>query len=154
EAVLVPLGPAREIDKAVQAWRRAVQGHRDPGPAAAELARRLWQPLRPHLVGCDTVLLAPDGVLCGLSFAALPGRHAGTYLIEEVALGYVSSGRHVLELAAADDGPRGQGLLAVGGLAYGQARMDGPAATQKRFGDLPGTRREAEQIGRLFRQQF
>jgi CHAT domain-containing protein len=152
--VLVPLGPAQEIDRAVHAWRQAVQAHRDPGPAAAELAKRLWQPLRPHLAGCDTVLLAPDGVLTGLAFAALPGPKAGTYLLEEVALGYVSSGRHLLELAAADDGPRGQGLLAVGGLVYGQAKADGPAAAKRTFGDLPGTRLEVEQVGRLFRQQF
>src|SRR5262249_20211 len=91
EPVLVPLGPAQEIDRAVHAWRQAVQAHRDHGPAAAELARRIWQPLRPHLAGCDTVLLAPDGVLTGLAFAALPGRKAGTYLLEEVALASLPS---------------------------------------------------------------
>ena len=57
----------------MHAWRQAVHAHRDPGPAAAEVTRRIWQPLRPHLAGCDTALLAPDGVLTGLSFAALPG---------------------------------------------------------------------------------
>jgi CHAT domain-containing protein/tetratricopeptide (TPR) repeat protein len=151
---LVQLGPATEIDAAVQAWRRAVQAYQNPQAAAAELSRRVWQPLHKHLAGAHTVLLAPDGVLCGLSFAALPGSKAGTYLIEDVALGYVSSGRHVLELAVADDGPRGQGLVAVGGLVYGQSKAEGTAAAKKSYGDLPGTRLEAEQISRLFRQQF
>jgi CHAT domain-containing protein len=153
EPVLVPLGPAQEIDRAVHAWRQAVQAHRDPGPSAAELAKRLWQPLRPHLAGCDTVLLAPDGVLTGLAFAALPGSKAGTYLLEEVALGYVSSGRHLLELAAPADGPRGTGLLAVGGLAYGEPPAQA-AQARKGYRYLPGTRREAEQVGRLFRRHF
>jgi tetratricopeptide (TPR) repeat protein len=152
---LVPLGPAKEIGAAVQAWRRAVQANQDPGPVATELARRVWQPLRPHLSGAHTALLAPDGVLCGLSFAALPGGKAHTFLIEEVALGYVTSGRHPLELAAADDGPRGQGLLAVGGLSYGAAPAALPRGVPKRgYPDLPGTRTEAERLGQLFRQHF
>jgi CHAT domain-containing protein len=152
---LVPLGSAKQIDAAVRAWRRAVQAYQDPQAAAAELSRRVWQPLQQHLAGAHTVLLAPDGPLCGLAFAALPGPKANTYLIEEVALGHVSSGRHLLELAADDDGPRGQGLLAVGGLVYGDAKPPPPgAAAKKGYGYLPGTRLEAERLGRLFRQQF
>jgi CHAT domain-containing protein len=152
---LVPLGSAKEIDAAVRAWRRAVQAYQDPQAAAAELSRRVWQPLQKHLAGRHTVLLASDGPLCGLAFAALPGPKANTYLLEHVALGYVTSGRHLLELAAEDDGPRGQGLLAVGGLAYGDAKPPPPgAAAKKGYGYLPGTRLEAERLGRLFRQQF
>jgi CHAT domain-containing protein/tRNA A-37 threonylcarbamoyl transferase component Bud32 len=151
--VLVPLGLIEPIDQAVYTWRKAVQAHRDLRPAAAELARRLWQPLRPHLAGSDTILLAPDGVLTGLSFAALPGSKPGTYLLEEVALGYVTSGRHLLELAVRDDVPRGNGLLAIGGLAYGEPPAKA-ALAKKGYPYLPGTHLEAEQVGRLFRQHF
>jgi hypothetical protein len=44
--------------------------------------------------------VAPDGPLAFVPFAALPGSKPGTYLVEEVTLGYVTSGRHLLELAA------------------------------------------------------
>src|SRR5262249_10790078 len=57
------------------------------------------------------------------------------------------------ELAAPADGPRGRGLLAVGGLAYGEPPARA-ALAGKGYRYLPGTRREAEQVGRLFRQHF
>jgi CHAT domain-containing protein len=152
--VLVPLGSAKGIDAAVRAWRRAVQAHQSPEAAAAELSRRVWRPLEKHLGGVERVLIAPDGVLTGLSFAALPGRKAGTYLLEDVALGYVTSGRQLLEAAAKDDGPPGRGLLAVGGLDYGAVKARPGAAAKQGYGYLPGTRLEAERVGRLFRQQF
>jgi CHAT domain-containing protein len=151
EPVLLPLGEVGPIDKDMQTWRQALKTYQSPEFAAAELARRVWQPLQKHLEGVKTVLIAPDGVLTGLSFAALPGRKANTYLLEEVAIGYVTSGRHLLELAIEDTRPAA-GLLAVGGLAYGNAPKGRPAASV--YKDLPGTWIEAEAISRLFRQQF
>jgi CHAT domain-containing protein len=105
----------------------------------------------------DTVLIAPDGVLCGLPFAALPGRKDGTYLVEEFTIGYVTSGRHLLELNADKDRTRGQGLLAVGGLDYGPVPAkpsDKAALAPLAFEPLPGTRLEAEAITRLYRAAF
>ena len=61
--------------------------------AAAELGRRVWEPLRPHLGDARTVLIAPDGGLSFFPFAALPGSRPGSYLIEDLAIGYVASGR-------------------------------------------------------------
>ena len=136
----VELGPLAPIQGAIDAWRKPLltpSGAVDQR-AAADLRNRVWLPLERALHGARTVLLAPDGAVNGLAFAALPGSKAHTYLIEDVALGYVTSGRQLLE-AAADDGPQGQGLLAVGGLAYGAA-----AAAAKGYGYLPGTRLEAE----------
>jgi tetratricopeptide (TPR) repeat protein len=92
---LIPLGAIQPIDAAVLAWRRALGAHHSQtlGAAAAELHRRVWEPLRPHLAGARTVLIAPDGALVGLPFAALPGSRPGSYLVEDLAIGYVSSGR-------------------------------------------------------------
>ena len=61
--VLVPLGASRPIDEAVRTWRQAlVAGTPAPMQAAAlELSRRVWEPLKPHLEGAATVLVAPDG---------------------------------------------------------------------------------------------
>src|SRR5262249_1362432 len=56
---LVPLGEESSVDGAVVIWRRALQ-ERQPDAlrkAAAELGRRVWDPLRPHLAGVHTVLV-------------------------------------------------------------------------------------------------
>src|SRR5262249_3640050 len=102
EPRLVHLGPAKAIDEAGQAWRKAVVAYHAPDQAGPELARLVWQPLQVHLTGVQSVLIAPDGPVCGLPFAALPGTKPGSYLIEEWSIGYVTSGRHILELAAAE----------------------------------------------------
>jgi tetratricopeptide (TPR) repeat protein len=157
--VLVPLGPVQPIAEAVQAWRQPLTAS-PPGPldqkAANELARRLWQPLVKHLGGATTVLLAPDGVLCDLPFAALPGSSPGSFLLEEVALGYVTSGRHLLETA--DERPASDGLLALGNLDYGPAPaarpQEGLSARLGPWDYLPGTLFEAEQVSRSWQRHF
>jgi CHAT domain-containing protein len=100
------------------------------------------------------VLLAPDGALTALPFAALPGIRPGSYLLVVVALVYVTSGRQLLELAF-NAGRPAEGLLALGGLPYGAAPdaatlalLPGKAALE----ELPGTRLEVEGIARAFRR--
>jgi CHAT domain-containing protein len=100
------------------------------------------------------VLIAPDGALCSLPFAALPGRTPGSFLLEEVAIGHVGSGRHLLQLAQAGaDKVRGAGLLAVGGLDYGSPSAAEPAGLAP-FAALAGTTLEAERLTALFRLRF
>src|SRR5262249_35760966 len=82
----------------------------------------------------------------------LPGRRAGSYLVEELAIGYVTSGRHLLELDAAKDRRRGRGLLTVGGLPYGKASPSSAAAEP--WKEVPGTGLESEHASRIFRQAF
>lgn len=133
-------------------------GRQPPGPidqdAASELIRLVWQPLRKHLGNATIVLIAPDGALCGLPFAALPGSKPGSFLIEEVAIGYVTSGRHLLELAADTDRPASSGLLAVGNLDYGKLPEPATGPGKLPWKRLPGTRLEVEQITQSFRKAF
>ncbi len=100
---LVPLGAARAIDESVRSWRRAL-GARQGGAlqtAAAELGRRVWEPLRPHLGDARTVLIAPDGGLSLFPFAALareparlvPDRGPGHRLRRLGSLGHRGTGR-------------------------------------------------------------
>jgi CHAT domain-containing protein/Tfp pilus assembly protein PilF len=150
EPVLFELGPMRPIERAIRGWRRTIQAF-PPGPeeagAAAELRRRVWHPLAKALAGAKTVLIAPDGLLAELPFAALPGAKPGSYLLEDVAVAYVHSGRHVLDLAdRTAEGARG--LLAVGGLDYGKPGAGGQSE------ELPGTRLEARQAVNLYRKRF
>ena len=37
----------------------------------------VWERVEPHLAGCSTVIVIPDGDLCFLPWAALPGRAGG-----------------------------------------------------------------------------
>jgi CHAT domain-containing protein len=159
EPVLLHLGPTKTVAEAVAAWRQAVVRYQPPDTAAADLARLVWQPLKRCLDGMQTVLIAPDGPLCGLPFAALPGRKTGSFLLEEVSIGYVTSGRHLLELAVADSPSRG-GMLAVGGLAYGSPPEAPPSPSlpahlrKPIWRDLAGTQLEAERVAGTFRATF
>lgn len=168
DPVFVPLGPAAAVEKAVTEWRVALADRgREPvaDRAAAAVARLVWAPLQPHLGSASTVLVAPDGPVCFLSFAALPGRAPGTYLLEDYTLGYLPSGRAALDLGrpVADRG--GRGLLAVGGIEYGGrpaggnavARLRGMSPAAAVWKDLPCTEAEAEGVadrfGRAYREE-
>jgi CHAT domain-containing protein len=145
EPAVVALGTLAPVERAVQDWRQAVARlEAPPEAAAAELARKIWEPLRPHLGDATTVLVAPDGPLTALPFAALPGRQPGSFLLDEVTLGYVTSGRQLVELAGAEP-PAGPALVALGDPAYGPAG---------RWKTLPGTRLETQRLAGAFRRAF
>jgi CHAT domain-containing protein/tetratricopeptide (TPR) repeat protein len=148
----VALGAIEPIARAVAKWRRPMQtvppGVPDTG-AAAELRRRVWLPIARWLGSAvNTVLVVPDRLLSGLPLAALPGSKRGQYLIEEVTLGTLPSGRYLVDAAGRSDSSssNSEGLLAVGGAAYGKNGRPWP--------DLPGSQMEAERIGRLYRERF
>jgi CHAT domain-containing protein len=157
--VLVQLGASDPIATALQAWRQPITTI-PPAPldqkAAEQLTKVLWQPLRQHLGDARTVLISPDGVLCGLPFAALPGSKPGSFLLEEVAIGYLTSGKHLLETA--DPRLPGEGLLALGGLDFGKADPARPTeGVLPRFAPwsyLGGSRLELEQVEHSWRQSF
>ena len=75
-------------------------------PRPPTLGRLVWEPLRPHLDGARTVLVAPDGALVRFPFAALPGSRPGSYLVEDLAIGYVASGRQAAAALADAVGTR------------------------------------------------
>jgi tetratricopeptide (TPR) repeat protein len=174
--VLLPLGASQPIDDAVRTWRQAlVSGTPAPMQAAAlELRRRVWDPLKPHLEWATTVMVTPDGGLTQFPLAALPGRQPGTYLIEEMAIGYVSSAHRLVETLAAPSEAKpkspeaeGSGLLAIGGIDYqadpGCASPTESAPTpsvllaesqRAGFKALAGTGPETQRIGQLFGAAF
>ncbi|MHC4954428.1 MAG: tetratricopeptide repeat protein [Planctomycetota bacterium] len=144
EIAMVDLGPVAPAEKAIDAWR-ASRGQREGGT----LRRLLWDPLLPHLQGAGTVLLSPDGALGRLSFAGLPGKKPGTYLIEEVALGVVPVARMLPSLLR-EPGAEGEvSLLLLGDVDYGDPAED-DAPVYKR---LAGTRAEILAIRDSFEQK-
>jgi CHAT domain-containing protein/Flp pilus assembly protein TadD len=118
----VELGEAGAIDAAVAAWRRDLAS-RPASTAAAILRQLVWDRLAPHLpADTRTILLAPDGALTQLPWAALPGKRPGSVLLEDYAFAVVPHGPFLLEhLTAAPRSEPGPGLLlAVGDVQYDQ----------------------------------
>lgn len=164
---LVTLGESRPIDEAVRSWRQALHDRRADAvnQAAAVLSLRVWEPLRSHLADARTVLIAADGWLPFFPFAALPGSKPGSYLVEDVALGYVASGRAAIEALADPQGPPARGLLAIGDVDFqaepGQSAQPDPGmiasplvAHRGGFDPLPGTGPEARLARNLFLATF
>lgn len=135
----VDLGPVAAIEAATARFIEELVGSRDlvarRGRSVAKGPKRarghgavvhalVWEPLRPHLDGVDTIFLSPDGVLANLPFGAIHDDD-GRYLIEQVAFvdpGDVESlvGRPQRVMALRDGAPA---LLAVGGVDF-RKRVD------------------------------
>jgi CHAT domain-containing protein len=166
----VELGAAAPIEAAWAAWRKALLtaggGPEAERAAAMALARLLWQPIRAALPAeCHAVYLTPDGALAQVPWVALPGKQAGSVLLEEHAVCLVPHGPWLLEHLTARPAPgRSDTLLAYGGIDYEGAataaakRRSGPdgnvvsAAKGLHWAALPGTAREQAQIVALARQ--
>jgi CHAT domain-containing protein/tetratricopeptide (TPR) repeat protein len=158
----VELGEAAPIDQALATWRRSLQTGSAASPAADTLRGLLWRPLEKHFpAGTRTALLAPDAALTGLPWAALPGRRAGTVLLEEYALGTVADGPFLLDRlrAPARNTPEAGVLLAAGGIDYdsraepalpggakGLARAAPKGKGQVLWPALPGTAKELAEV--------
>ena len=83
------------------------------------MRKLVWDKLDPHLTGCHTVILLPDGELYRLPWAALPGRKKGSYLIEDYALATAAYGQQLFGLLT-DEPVSGTQLLVAGGIRYDQ----------------------------------
>jgi CHAT domain-containing protein/Tfp pilus assembly protein PilF len=148
---LVRLARADRHFAAVTAWRKDVAAGRQPDQDVAALLRlRLWLPLEKHLEGVHTVLIAADGALAALPFAALPGKKPGSFLVEQYAFASVGSGRQLLDPTTTKPS---KGLLVLGGAAYG-SRPRRTGAAGPAWSELPGTAVEAAQVERLFHARF
>jgi CHAT domain-containing protein/tetratricopeptide (TPR) repeat protein len=172
-AEFVSIGTATYVENLVKAWRieagggsiaagaSATDALRAYRTAAAALRRAVWDPLTPHLSGATRTFIVGDGLLNIVNFAALPDR-SGRYLVEgESVIHYLSTER---DLVAADDTAARRTLLAVGGPAFGTQATATPVATSARrngcegfgsvrFEDLPGSRREANEIAKSWPAQ-
>lgn len=159
----VPLGAAREIDALVGAWRKEAAGGAIIPPerrgeaetacrkAGEALRRKIWEPLLPALEGAKRVFIVPAGALHLVPFAALPEGES-KYLVESgPAIHYLSAER---DLAAFREEKRaGRGLLAAGGIEFGQKseRPAAPAALEDfAFEPLKASLEEANDVLRSF----
>lgn len=171
----VPLGPAEEIDRLVEKWKREMVfggGAADPEGAeqryrlaAGALRSRIWDPLVAHLAGIDRVFVVPDGAINLVSINSLP-TEGGGYLVEHGPLvHYLSAERDMVPRTGGS--AAGKGLLAIGGPSYdgnetrAAAVATGSAALRTRsscgsfeslrFEPLPGAEIEAGEIVELWK---
>jgi CHAT domain-containing protein/lipopolysaccharide biosynthesis regulator YciM len=142
----VDLGPVADIDAAVGHLRGAL---RDPARTdVSQLSRRVdrlvMQPLRARLGTAKQLLIVPDGALNLIPFEALVDER-GRFQVERYAMSYLGSGRDILrmQVARATTSP----AVVIADPAFGEPPVtkSGPVY----FAPLDGTRKEAEEIGRL-----
>jgi len=165
----VDLGDAAIIDRAVDAWRKAL---RDPNRTdikrlARAVDEKVMRPVRSILnqLPGDTrrLLIAPDGSLNLIPFAALVDER-NKYLVERYSISYLTSGRDLLRLRTSE--PSKSAPLVLANPLFGtgepmatladqnsgnspagdQPSNEAPARNDPRevfFQPLPGTWREA-----------
>ena len=166
EVAMVPLGPTRLLAGLIHRWRASYgagmappAGEPDP---AAELRKRLWEPLDKHLEGVKVVLISPDGPLNGLPWAALPGSNPGTFLVQEYAFAIVPVPQLLPELLR--DQPRRDkeppSLFLAGGIDFGEGQARDPKVPAGKlppvpfFRPLPGAESEVNDLWIQFRDAF
>lgn len=143
EARAIPLGPATEIDRAVEEWRLSILDGLASASVVTENAYRktarrlselLWDPLGVNPTEFSRLFVVPDGHLSLVSFAALPTGETG-YLGERLSVHYLSA---ETDLAVRASEPLGSGLLAVGGAAYDEtALLVAPESSVEPIGNSP-----------------
>ena len=155
DPVAIDLGPEGAIDRAVEAFRKAVA---DPQNAKVmDLGHALYDltmgKIAAKLGGSTNLLIAPDGTLNVVPFSALvDGNH--DFLVKTYTFTYLTSGRDLLRLAAQ---PKAKG----GGVIFADPSFDGDAkqggkSRGARSADLaslmwpalPGTGQEADAVGK------
>lgn len=176
------LGPTEAIDQQVRRFRlenalstgRGLEWvPRDPElpPAPPRVIRnpgkwlrsQVWEPLAPHLGPCRTVVIVGARGLHRLPWAALPGRRADRYFLEESpAVVTASNGQQLYDLLTRSR-PKQQKLVAVGGVNYDTDAPPSPTvASLYRGGDpLPDSRPRfpylkgsAAEVSRIAREWF
>ena len=91
------LGDAEGLDRLALALRSSLERRAalDIRQSSLELGKLLWKPIEPLLRGAERILIAPDGALNFVPFAALQTQ-AGGFLLDRYTITYLTSGRDLL----------------------------------------------------------
>ncbi|MBX3347991.1 MAG: tetratricopeptide repeat protein [Nitrospira sp.] len=102
DPVGIDMGAAQPIDNLIPGFCTALSDRASTHfkEVSAELFEKLITPLRSHFAQNTHLLLAPDGALNLLPFAALVDEQ-GDYLFQHVELTYLTSGRDLLRMTSA-----------------------------------------------------
>jgi CHAT domain-containing protein len=164
--VRVEMGPVAKIVDAVENWRsrvlvkRSSKADDEPGQL---LRRLLWTPIEQYLGRAKTILVSPDGAVCRVPFAALPGASPGKYLLEEeFTVSVLPLPRLLPSLNGVAAAASAESLLLVGDVNYGaapgqptnSAAASDRAAVHGVFLPLDNTRSEILAVGDTFARRF
>jgi CHAT domain-containing protein/Tfp pilus assembly protein PilF len=129
----VDLGDAAVIDRAIDAWRKSLRNpnRTDVNRLARAVDEKVMRPVRPLLGETRRLLIAPDGSLNLIPFAALVDER-NRYLIERYAISYLTSGRDLLRLPISR--PSENAPMVVANPAFGRAST---VVAQQKSADLP-----------------
>jgi CHAT domain-containing protein len=189
EPKLIDLGPTKVVEEAVQQWRKSLNADagmtaklegakfdaNDTRQEAGRVLRALiWEPLEKHIADAKTVIVSPDGPVSRIPLAALPGKSADSFLLEELAVVVypvpnLLSTLSQREIDLEPDEGADSGLLLLGAVNYdahpGKAGTS-PSDTQLlqplavvrnsgvNYAPLPGTAAEIEAVEQIFRGKF
>jgi CHAT domain-containing protein/Tfp pilus assembly protein PilF len=125
----VDLGEAAIIDRTVGAWRKALHNpnRTDVKRLAREADEKIMRPVRSSLGETRHLLIAPDGQLSLIPFAALVDEDK-RYLVERHTISYVTSGRNLLRLPAPE--PSQSAPLVVANPIFGKVETLATRASQ------------------------
>jgi CHAT domain-containing protein len=161
---VLPTG-RREIENLAQRYIDQIRREASDAEVSKQLYRQLLKPI-PEISSADRVLIVPDGILHLLPFEALQDDR-GQYFLKSHTISYVPSGTILDTLRRGQKHETAPNpLLAVGDVAYENQgdvgkRLATPASVRGRIqrgiadlsgialSDLPQTREEVEEIGRI-----
>lgn len=145
---LVDLGEAGPLELMIRSFRSSIT--RDEADDAhtytdgRDLREAVFDPLLPHLAGCQSLVLAPDGDLGVLPFETLPLAD-GSRVIDHYAVSYVGTSRELLRRPGRSPAAAPV-VVADPDFDLG---IQGEADARPQFERLDGTRREGEEVAAL-----
>ncbi len=133
----VDLGETTIIDRAVGAWRKSLRNpnRTDVKRLARAVDEKVMQPVRPLLGAARRLLIAPDGLLNLIPFAALVDQQ-NRYLIERYAISHLTSGRDLLRMQTSK--PSKNPPLVVANPIFGSVTTGATRAEQNSGGSPAG----------------
>ena len=135
--IMVPLGPAPEVDRAIRAWLSSQR--RQPHPlrraqdeaACAARGRRVralvWEPVARLVDSAERVFIVSDGLLQITPLGALPDLRGRTLIEHGPLLHPIATERDLLSTMLPD--PTGKGLLAIGAPAFDRSPSSSRSAS-------------------------
>lgn len=169
---VVDLGQQAEVDALVKRCRAAAEAQAHSGglgtvrnerayrQAGLALRKRVWDPLQAEIGNAKLALVVPDGDLNLIPFASLP--YGTGYLVEHGPVIHLLSSER--DVVPDEDGPRKNGLLAIGSPSFDIAGnslpasplRDAPIACEEfrklEFHSLPGSAAEVSDINLTWRR--
>ncbi|HAS36501.1 MAG TPA: hypothetical protein DCS15_08440 [Flavobacteriales bacterium] len=153
ESKIITLNTEEKLSSELSFVMDFIEGNKSDAELALSVAyETFWSPLARQLQGVSTLYLNPDGAYVGMNLGVLVNPETGRYLMDEIALRYVSSISDVVNGNAKplkSNREEGQAIL-FGDPAFSSSVLlvqDSRQVTQGAVKPLPFTRIEVNEVG-------